>query len=404
MATVLQPRAEHGYAPAPSTPRSAASGIDVEVRRLSDAHDVEPHWRELFVQAAEPNPFFGPDFLQPLGRLRDDRLKVALAWRRAAASRTLAAVLPFAPEAGLPLVHPPLIRALSDHFVPNATPLVTSDRPETVIERLVAELARLFPQSLLVLDPLRLRGPVAEGLAGAGWPHHLTRVGERAAIRADSASSTYLATRVPGKRLRELRRCEKRLAEAGDVVTRTLWGAEARSALDAFLDLEASGWKGRQGTALASRPRSLAFAREALSGTAPEPAVDLMTLDGRPIAAAVHLVAGDEAVAFKCTYDESWAKASPGTLLDLHTLAMTLDSGRLSFMDSGAQAGHPVEALWRDRIAFGRMLVDLRRGSTAGALEAVAARAESIERLATSFKARIKHALGRKSTALRTPS
>ena len=399
MTTVLDPPAAR--APAAPPPRRATSDIVVEVRRSSELPGIEPHWRALFVEAAEPNPFFGPDFLAALARLRDHRFQVALAWRRMGGSRALVGLLPFTREPGLPLVRPPLLRSLSDPFVANATPLVAADGADLVLERLVAGLAGLFPRSVLLLEPLRLGGPIATGLAGAGRPNHLSREIERAAVRAEIPSGDYLATRIAGKRVRELRRCEKRLAEAGTVETRTLWGAAAQPAVDAFLAIEASGWKGRQGTALASRSRLLAFAREALSGTAPGLAADLMTLDGKPIAAALHLVAGGEAVAFKCAYDETWAKASPGALLDVHTLLMTLDSGQLSLMDSGALPGHPVEGLWRERIAFGRMLVDLRRGAEPGNLEPLSGRLDSIERLTGALKARIKSALGRKTTALR---
>jgi CelD/BcsL family acetyltransferase involved in cellulose biosynthesis len=399
MTIVLEPPTAR--APAAPAPRRAFPDIVVEVRRASELAEIEPHWRALFVEAAEPNPFFGPDFLQPLARLRGGRFHVALAWRQAGGSRALVGLLPFAPVPGLPLVRPPLLRAFGDPFVANATPLVGAHGADLVLERLVAELARTFPRSVLLLEPLRLGGPIADALAHAGRPHHLARSIERAAIRAELPSGDYLATRIAGKRVRELRRCEKRLAEAGSVETRTLWGAAAAPALDAFLSLEASGWKGRQGTALASRPRLLAFAREALSGTAPGVAADLMTLDGKPVAAALHLVAGAEAVAFKCAYDESWAKASPGALLDVHTLLMTLDTGQLSLMDSGALPGHPVEALWRERIAFGRMLVDLRRGASPGGLASLAGRLEGIERATGALKTRIKGALGRKTTALR---
>ncbi|KAA2238295.1 GNAT family N-acetyltransferase [Salinarimonas soli] len=385
-----------------AAPRRAAPDLAVELHRIGDLDAVEPHWRALFVEAIEPNPFLGPDFLRPLGRLRAGRIQVALVWRGSGAGRRLAALLPFTVEPGLPLIRPPLLRGLADPFVVNATPLVGADGTAAVIERLLAELSRRFPRAVLVMEPLRLHGPVAAGIAAAGRPTLLARSHERAAIRAGLPSGAYLEARVPGKRVRELRRCEKRLSEAGTVETRTLWGPAAAPAVNAFLAIEAAGWKGRQGTALASKPAVLAFAREALSGTAPMAAADLMRVDGKPIAAALHLVAGDEAVAFKCAYDETWSRASPGALLDVHTLLMTLDGGQVSLMDSGALPGHPVEGLWRERVAFGRLLVDLRRDSTPAALERVSARLDRIDGLVSEVKARLRRALGRKATALRS--
>jgi CelD/BcsL family acetyltransferase involved in cellulose biosynthesis len=384
----------------PPAPRRAPE-MSVEVRRLQDLGDVEAAWRALFVEAIEPNPFLGPDFLLPLARLREGRRHAALVWRRTGGTRALVGLLPFLAEPGLPLVRPPVLRALADPFVANATPLVAGDGPGAIVSHLLAGLAQAYPGALLLVDPLRLDGPVAAAFRDSGQAGVLVRRDERAAVRGGTDAEAYLAARVPGKRVRELRRFEKRLAEAGRLETVTLWGAAAAPALDAFLELEAGGWKGRQGTALASRPRVLAFARKALAGTAPGIVADLMTVNGRPVAAAIHLVAGEEAVAFKCAYDEAWAKASPGALLDLQTLRTTLDSGRLALMDSGAQPGHPVEGLWRDRLAFGSLLVALRPETTREDLEGVARRLESLETLARSAKALVKRALGRKSTALR---
>lgn len=389
--------------PDPVPPSRPAPGeIAVEVRRAVDLAEVEPAWRALFIEAAEPNPFLGPDFLGPLARLRDGRFRLALAWRRTGAARTLAALMPFTIEPALPLLRPTLLRAFADPYITNGTPLLAADGLREVAGALLDGLARLHPGAVLLLEDLRLDGPVAAALAECGLPLITARRFERAAVRAGPGLDDYLARRVPGKRVRELRRCEKRLAEAGEVRLETLWGAAARPAVEAFLRLEAQGWKGRQGTALASHPRHLAFAQAALCGTTPGIAADLLTLDARPVAAAVHLLAGDEAVAFKCAYDEAWAKASPGALLDLHTLGTTLESGRLGLMDSGALPGHPVEGLWRERIAYGDVLVGIDGRATREDLDALSRRLEALGAMAAQAKTWVKRALGRKSTALRT--
>ncbi|HYF54110.1 MAG TPA: GNAT family N-acetyltransferase [Salinarimonas sp.] len=385
----------------PQTP-PAAPGADVEIVGAEDLAGIESAWRALFVEAVEPNPFLGPDFLIPLAALRGGRLRVALAWRRAGGGRSLSALMPFVLEPGLPLLRPPLLRAFADPLVSNATPLIAAGRADEVAAVLLDGLARLHPGAVLLLDGIRLDGPAATALAATRPPSVDVARFERAAIRAGAGLDAYLEERVPGKRVRELRRCERRLAEAGPVTRETLWGAAARPAVEAFLALEASGWKGRQGTALASRPADLAFARAALSGATPAVAADLLTVAGRPVAAAVHLLAGDDAVAFKCAYDEAWAKASPGAVLDLHTLETVLGSGRIGLMDSGAQPGHPVEALWRERIAYGDRLVALDRRTASDELEALARRLAGLSAMASTAKGIVKRALGRKSTALRS--
>jgi hypothetical protein len=387
-------------APVAPAVRRRAQDVVVETGPVLALASHEAAWRALFVEAVEPNPFLGSDFLLPLARLRGGRIHAAVAWRQAGSGRAMAGLIAYVPTPGLPFWHPPLLRALPDSYVSNATPLLAAGGVSATAAGLAAGLAAAHPGAVLVLDALRLEGPVASAFTAAGGASLTTGVHARAALRAGEPSAAHLA-RGSSEKLRGLRRREKRLAEAGRVETRTLWGAAAAEAVDAFLALEAQGWKGRQRTALASRPADLAFARAALSGTAPSIAADLMTVDGRPVAAAVHLVAGEEAAAFKAAYDETWSKASPGVLLDLHTLRMTLDSGRLALMDSATAPGHPLEELWRDRLAFGRVLVAPQADATREDLEAVARRLEAMEKATRRAKAVVKRALGRKSTALR---
>jgi hypothetical protein len=201
--------------------------------------------------------------------------------------------------------------------------------------------------------------------------------------------------------LGELRRREAQLAQAGRVETVILRGAAAAPAVEAFLALEARGRAGREGTALAADPRHLAFARQALSGTTPGVAAALMTLDGSPIAAAVHLLAGDEAVAFGRAHDERWDALSPDALLDLHLVATALDSGQLAVLDSGLPPDDPAEGLWSGRIAHGELLVALDRGTRAADLEALVRRLASIEALGRTARDLVKRTLGRSMPAAR---
>jgi hypothetical protein len=110
----------------------------------------------------------------------------------------------------------------------------------------------------------------------------------------------------------------------------------------------------------------------------------VLSLDGIAIAAAIHLVAGPEAVAFKCAYDETWSRASPGVLLDLHTARLTLDGGLFRLMDSGAIPGHPVETLWRDRVSLGQLAMALSERTPLSHLDALARR----QRTARMWRAR----------------
>lgn len=120
-----------------------------------------------------------------------------------------------------------------------------------------------------------------------------------------------------GKFRQNLRRRRRRLEERGEVKYRL---ADARSldeALADLFDIEASGWKGQGGTAIAQRPELVGFytqiARDALQRK--ELALGTLTLAGKPIAAHLSIVHAGRHNLIKLGYDESLHEFSPGQQL-----------------------------------------------------------------------------------------
>src|SRR5262249_28105510 len=73
-------------------------------------------------------------------------------------------------------------------------------------------------------------------------------------------AAAYLQTALAGRRRKELKRQEKRLGETGRLEYRTLGPqGDAAAWVEDFLQLEASGWKGHEGSALALREQDRAF-------------------------------------------------------------------------------------------------------------------------------------------------
>jgi hypothetical protein len=101
--------------------------------------------------------------------------------------------------------------------------------------------------------------------------------------------------------------------ELGGEVEVTQRGGDIR-ALEQFLALEARGWKGVAGTALARRPGHAAFMRDMCSRFAAAGRLHLESLEvnGRPVAMVCGLVAGPGVFWFKTAYDERYSRASPG--------------------------------------------------------------------------------------------
>jgi len=92
---------------------------------------------------------------------------------------------------------------------------------------------------------------------------------------------------------------------------------------------------------------------------------------------------------------------SPGVLLELHTLRFALDEGRFALMDSCAVPGHPVEALWCDRVTIGRIAIGLGAPCDAHALDAFVRRQQTVSAWRADAKALMKR-LDRLGTELRS--
>jgi CelD/BcsL family acetyltransferase involved in cellulose biosynthesis len=131
-----------------------------------------------------------------------------------------------------------------------------------------------------------------------------------------------------------LRRRARRLHELGAVALRRDGApADADGALADFLALEASGWKGEGGTAIALDPALVRFYEGIVRDAARRGtlAVRALTVDGRPV--AVHLGVVHRGVYHlpKTAYDERLASVSPGQLLQREVLAECEARGLAAF-------------------------------------------------------------------------
>ncbi len=183
-----------------------------------------------------------------------------------------------------------------------------------------------------------------------------------------TASEAYLNTALSGKRRKELRRQEKLMREQGELEyielpAGALTGAEIESWVEQFLELEAQGWKGAQGSALASSAASREFFLQIARAAAERGQLMLLTLqlNGRPIAMKCNLLSGEGAFAFKIAFDEAYASYSPGTHLELENIRRVHEStalAQLAWMDSCATAKHfMINRLWLSRRPIQTMLV-----------------------------------------------
>ena len=141
---------------------------------------------------------------------------------------------------------------------------------------------------------------------------------------------------------------------------------DIRHAIEAFLTLEATGWKGRERTAMAIDRYRAAFAREAVYRLAEQDLcrIHSLLLNGRVIASLVVLVEAGVAYTWKTAYDETFASYSPGVLLAIEVTKQHLEDPNIEITDSCAVPDHPVMSrLWSERRPIGTLVMGLAPAS-----------------------------------------
>jgi hypothetical protein len=360
--------------PVPETARYSVVALD----GAAGLEKYTSAWDGLAAAAAEPNVFYEPWMLLPAVRAFGGGLDLQF-------------VLVFASDAERPQVPPllcglfPLERAPRYRLFPVSvlrlwqhlycflcTPLLragyaagalaaffhwaaTSRRGAALVELPLVSGEGPFHQALV--EDFHDRAPLAL----------VTESYTRALLVPRGDAQAYLTAALATKRRKELRRQEKRLAEAGRLEYVTL-GPDGNVAewVEAFLGLEASGWKGKEGTALALRGPDRAFFQEVAAAAFQRNRLMMlgMYLDGRPIALKCNFLAGPGSFAFKIAFDENYARYSPGVHLEMANVEQVHRRAEIRWMDSCAAAGHfMINRLWLDRRAVQTVLVSTgRRG------------------------------------------
>jgi hypothetical protein len=175
-------------------------------------------------------------------------------------------------------------------------------------------------------------------------------------------------------RRRSLERFGRRMEQEVGGPLRVCSRGEDAEAVEQFLRLEGSGWKGEAGTAMSCRPEHAGFLREMAEGFRKEDRLDLLTLEGpqEAIAMKMSLLAGNGAFCFKSAYDERFARSSPGVRLEVEHVAQMRDERRIQWADSCTDPHNVmIDRIWsrgERRVLTTMMFIPRRRWSARLAL------------------------------------
>ncbi|HZR76367.1 GNAT family N-acetyltransferase [Bradyrhizobium sp.] len=362
---------------------TAASALDTERAGFGPLAAVPvAEWHALAERAIEPNGYYMPAWTLAVNASARGRTGASAlgAWREAAPNE-------LAPSQAEPNEAPRLVGLLpvvslwrackiplpalasASPYGTLCTPLIDRNFPEQAIRRLMDE-ARAAGAHALILRDVSLSGAVMKSFAHVLRQDALLPIvlhsHLRACLDARRSADDVLHDALSAKKLKELRRQRNRLAELHGAVRFAVARSveEVIDAIDIFLKLEASGWKGERGTALAQNDGDSSFIRQATRGLAETGQCEIVTLHAgdAPIAAAIVLRHQDRAFYFKLGIDERFAKFSPGVQLTLDLTRHLCADAVLVTADSTASAHHPmINPIWRGRLRIGDVIIPLYR-------------------------------------------
>jgi CelD/BcsL family acetyltransferase involved in cellulose biosynthesis len=354
-------RASIGDADRAFAPAATARGALTPLADVSAAA-----WRALSERAVEPNGYYLPEWELAVNASARGRggAVVLSAWGDASQLIGMMPVISMWHSYKIPL--PALVSA--DPYGSLTTPPLDRELAAEAVASLLQQARRSGAHALILRD-MSLDGAAmksfAEILRRDGMRPRVLQSHVRACLDATRDADELLQEALGSKKLKELRRQRNRLAEHGTIrfdVARE--SADVAAALETFLELEASGWKGQRGTALGQHTGDAAFIRRATVALAETGQCQIVTLRAgdTPVASAIVLRHQDRAFYFKLGVDQRFSKFSPGVQLTLDLTRQLCADPSIRLVDSTANPRHSmIDPIWRGRLPIGDVLIPLRR-------------------------------------------
>ncbi len=324
--------------------------MKIRAELLRDAEALSalvPQWEALASEAAEPNPFYEPWMLLPALEAygMPEGFHCVAVWM----DGRLEALFPLLVESrfrGLP------VQAARSYLHRNmlvGTPLVRPRSAAAAIRALLHSGAAPVVQ----FGWCSADGPFYGALVEAASDGRFPWVVADAYTRAILVRGRDPRPRFNSNMKNNVRRWQAKLEAHGEVRAVNLAaGEDVTEWLEQFMQLEASGWKGKAGSALACREDDRRFVGAVFPEAFRRGRLIITGLDlaGRPLARHTLFAGGEGAFTFKIAYDESYACASPGILAEVHNVAQLMEgTGPLWFDSNTARESSSYGRVWKDR-------------------------------------------------------
>ena len=364
------------FAAAPRAAERTARAIEAEIADPARLATMDAQWRDLLTRAETPNVFMDPTLAAVAGA-SDPRAGhgAIIAWKRGDAARELAGVWAFSIGRARPSILPIRVMrvpACASGYL--STPVIDRDCLEETLDAMldcVAADPRL--PGIIALDMFRRDCAVSEALARVleqrGAPARVFSESRRPKLASTLDGKAYLEKAMSSSTRKKLRQHRRKLAEKGAVALVVVTEPEAVGrGVEEFLAMEAAGWKGRRGTALASDEADAAFMRGVMDKMSRlgRASIHSLRVDDKPASIQLVLRSGRAAYTWKTAYDEAYRDFSPGILLLEDYTSTFLADPEVDFVDSCAFDETSFMASWTERQEIANLWIDARRGGSPG--------------------------------------
>jgi CelD/BcsL family acetyltransferase involved in cellulose biosynthesis len=350
-----------------------------------------PAWEDLCERSAEDNVYYSPRYAQALLHSveRKQNVRFAIVWD----DSRLVAMLPFtSPKFAVPVLRA-AGQAWQSKYTFSCTPLLDKNLKTEAAEALLNVLGSIS-ESEWIIPRVNTAGEACLSMVAAlvrrSAPWEFLNPFRRATLEVGATFDEHMNTRVCSKRRKGLARNRRRLEELGKVEHEShSCGEGLERAVSVFLEIEASGWKGKRGTALACNEKTLQFARNAFTGEEISSIcrADVLTVGGVPIAVSLIALAGRTGFAVKACYDEFYRSYSPGLLLETEVIRSFLAENWASRLDAATTTEtHVLESLWPGRVEVADLMFSLSPRHSALRLSALKMSNRTSENIRTGLK------------------
>lgn len=354
-------------------PPRALQHIVVERADSERLAAIRPFWLDLLRRSDEPNVFMDP----VLARVAAATYPAAecaafLAWSHASDGRPrLVGVwtfrVGFARYSIIPvrvLAAPAFLHGYA--ATPVIDPSCLDDALEAILDAIAAD--NRLPD-IVTLDAMATDGATMAALTRVlirrGNPPRILDRSRRPRLRSGVNGEVYLQKALSSASRKKLRQQRRRLSEKGELSSVVIADPPAvRRALEDFLRMEASGWKGEQGTALLCNEADAAFTRAAIGALADQDCacIHALYLDHAPASMQIVLRAGAAAFTWKIAYDETLRDFSPGMLLLEDYTAAFLKDASIAFVNSCTYDESSFMSVWTERESIANLWINSKRG------------------------------------------